>query len=272
MQTNNQNIKALINGLVSSVQKVFGKRCTAVYLMGSLARGGFSELASDIDIGLILNGELQDNDSADIDDIKKALLKNHSTVKNSVSIFWGNIASINGGVDAGRYPPFDRLDLIDHALLLAGSDIRDSLVKPGREELEIASADFALDYLASDERIEEFLKCELISNKGTVYVTKTILFPARFIYLAKTGAIAGNEASHQYYLDNFRGHDNKLVSKAYQWRLSALPQELGTVTTLLNEGLIVLYQRFIDIYAERMAAYGQHDLQSRLIKWKQRLT
>ena len=49
--------------------------------MGSLARGGFSELASDIDIGLILNGELQDNDSADIDDIKKALLKNHSTEK-----------------------------------------------------------------------------------------------------------------------------------------------------------------------------------------------
>ena len=156
--------------------------------------------------------------------------------------------------------------------MLAGSDIRDSLVKPGREELEIASADFALDYLASDERIEEFLKCELLSNKGTVYVTKTILFPARFIYLAKTGAIAGNEASHQYYLDNFSGHDSELVSKAYQWRLSALPQELGTVTTLLNEGLIVLYQRFIDIYAERMAAYGQHDLQSRLIKWKQRLT
>jgi predicted nucleotidyltransferase len=272
VKTDNQEIKSLINEISASAQETFGPRCTAVYIMGSLARGGFSEIASDIDIGVILSGDLQEIDWANIQNIKTTSVKKHTTVKNNVSIFWGNIESINGVVDAGRYPPFDRLDLIDHALLLSGVDIRNELIKPTKEELEIASADFSLGYLGSNERINEFYNCELISNKGAVYVTKTILFPARFIYLEKTGEIAGNDASHQYYVDNFSGNDAELVSNGYQWRLNSLPQELSTVTDLLNEGLIELYHKFIDIYAERMGSYGQHELQSKLIKWKQNIT
>ena len=272
MKTDNQEIKSLINEISSSAQETFGTRCTAVYIMGSLARGGFSEIASDIDIGVILSGDLQDSDFANIENIQTTSVNKHTTVKNNVSIFWGNIESINGVVDAGRYPPFDRLDLIDHALLLSGVDIRNELIKPTKEELEIASADFALGYLGSNKRINEFYNCELISNKGAVYVTKTILFPARFIYLEKTGEIAGNDASHQYYVDNFSGNDAELVSNGYQWRLNSLPQELSTVTDLLNEGLIELYHKFIDIYAERMGSYGQHELQSKLITWKQNIT
>lgn len=130
-----------------------------------------------------------------IDNIQSTSVKKHATVKNCVSIFWENIESINGIVDAGRYPPFDRLDLIDHAFLLCGDDIRSELIKPTKEELEISSADFALGYLSSTERIREFYNCELISNKVAVYVTKTIIFPARFIYLEKTGKIAGNDVS-----------------------------------------------------------------------------
>ncbi len=272
VKTDNQEIKSLINDISTSVQETFGDRCTAVYIMGSLARGGFSEIASDIDIGVIISGCIQDSDLIEIENIQSTSVKKHASVKNNVSIFWGNIESINGVVDAGRYPPFDRLDLIDHALLLSGVDIRDELIKPTKKELEIASADFALGYLGSSERINEFYNCDLISNKGTVYVTKTILFPARFIYLEKTGKIAGNDVSHQYYVDNFAGDDTELVRNGYQWRLNSLPQELGIVTDLLNDGLIGLYHKFIDIYADRMGAHEQYELQSRLIEWKQNIT
>mgnify|MGYP000225468657 CR=1 FL=1 len=271
MKTDNQDIKSLVNDISTSAQEVFGGRCIAVYIMGSIARGGFSEIASDIDIGVILSGDIESSDGVDIENIRSSLIKKHTTVKNTVSIFWGNIESINGVVDAGRYPPFDRLDLIDHALLLSGVDIRSEIVKPTKEELEIASADFALDYLGSDERIDEFHNCNLISNKGTVYVTKTILFPARFIYLAKTGKIAGNDVSHQYYVDKFAGADSELVRSGYQWRLNALPQELGMVTDLLNDGLVGLYHKFIDIYADRMGTYEQYELQSKLVEWKQKI-
>lgn len=83
--------------------------------------------------------------------------------------------------------------------------MRDQLIRPTQEELEIASAEFSIDYLGNEERISEFLNCELITKKGAVYVTKTVLFPARFLYLANTGKIAGNDVSYQYYIDNFLG-------------------------------------------------------------------
>ena len=179
--------------------------------MGSLARGGFSEAASDIDIGIILNGMPRKDDSSIIKKIQAHSKNNYPHIKNHVSIFWGSIESINGVIDAGRYPPFDRLDLIDHAELIYGTDVRHKLAKPTQKELVIASAAFAVDYLGSRERVNEFLTGALIANKGTVYVTKTILFPTRFIYLERTGEVAGNEVSHRYYLDNFIGDDAELV-------------------------------------------------------------
>jgi Nucleotidyltransferase domain len=272
VKTENQNIKSLVNDISIAAQESFGDRCTAVYIMGSLARGGFSEIASDIDIGIILSSAPQEGDSTTINAMQAAAIENHSAVKNNVSIFWGSIESINGVVDAGRYPPFDRLDLIDHALLLSGTDIREKLVKPTKKELEIASAEFSLSYLGNKERIHEFLNCELISNKGVVYCTKTILFPARFIYLEKTGKIAGNDVSYQYYIDNFSGSDADLVSSGYQWRLSSLPQDLNLVTKLLNRGLTELYRKFIDIYVARMDLYEEHELKAKLIEWRQNIT
>lgn len=272
MKTNNEEIKSLISDITESAQAALNHRCMSIYIMGSLARGGFSEVASDIDIGIILDGEPQESDLSTIEEIQTNVVENHPQIRNSVSIFWGTIESINGAVDAGRYPPFDRLDLIDHALLLSGAEVRDQLIRPTQEELEIASAEFSIDYLGSNERINEFLNCELITNKGVVYVTKTILFPARFIYLAKTGEIAGNDISYQYYINNFSGSDAELVDSGYQWRLSSLPENLDSVTQKMSEGLIKLYHNFIDIYAERMDSYGQLKLRSNLIQWKRNIT
>jgi hypothetical protein len=272
VRTSNQAIISLVKDISLTANETFGERCSAVYIMGSLARGGFSEVASDVDIGIVLGGDLKESDRFDIDHVQSTSVARHPVVINAVSIFWGSTDSINGAVDGGRYPPFDRLDLIDHALLLSGVDRRQELLTPTQEELAIDSAAFALDYLGSDESVNEFLNCEHISNQGAVHVTKTILFPARFIYLERTGEIAGNDVSHQYYVDNFSGPDAELVRHAYQWRLNSLPQDLGAVTGLLNEGLIELYHRFIDIYAERMNSYGQHALELRLREWKQKLT
>ena len=272
MKTSNQEIKSLVSDITISVQETFGSSCMSVYIMGSLARGGFSEVASDIDLGIILSGPLQEDDLSNIEEIKSSVVNKYPHINNNVSIFWGTIESINGVIDAGRYPPFDRLDLIDHALLLSGVDVRDKLIRPMQEELEIASAEFSIDYLGNKERINEFLNCKLITNKGAVYVTKTVLFPARFIYLAKTGEIAGNDVSYQYYIDNFSGSDAELVDSGYQWRLNSLPKNLDTVTQKFDKGLINLYHNFIDIYAERMDSYGRYDLKAKLFQWRKNIT
>ncbi len=272
MKTSDQDIISLVNEITVSAQKILGHQSISVYLMGSLARGGFSQMASDIDIGIILSGVLQDDTASTIEAIQSGVVKNYPQIKNNVSIFWGNIDSINGIADNGRYPPFDRLDLIDHGMLLAGVEVRDKLIRPTQEALEIASVEFAIDYLANAERNAEFLDCQRITNKGVVYVTKTILFPARFIYLAKTGKIAGNDVSYHYYIDHFSGDDAKLVESAYQWRLHSLPDNQALVTQTMDKGLTKLYHHFISIYVERMDLYGQTDLKAKLLQWKKNIT
>ncbi len=272
MQTTNQDIQSLVSHISDSAEQVFSGRSVAVYLMGSLARGGFSELASDIDLGIVVAGPLQEGDDFAIADIQVRALAEYPRVNNNVSIFWGSVESINGVVDAGRYPPFDRLDLIDHALLLAGTDIRGQLVKPSQQELEVAGAEFALDYLASEQRLQEFFDCGRIAQQGVVYVTKTILFPARFIYLVDSGLIAGNEASYLHYVEQFSGVDAALVEAGYQWRLQSLPEDLDEVTERLNQGLSALYHQFIDIYCRRMWAYGELDLEAKLLEWKKNIS
>ncbi|TFH12489.1 MAG: nucleotidyltransferase domain-containing protein [Nitrosomonadales bacterium] len=271
MKSNNSEIKSLVKDIVVSAKNTFSKNDIAVYIMGSLARGGFSEVSSDIDLGIVLNGSL-DNVGAKIKRILSTAHENYPSVKNNISVFWGSIESINGVIDAGRYPPFDRLDLIDHALLLSGKDIRKMLVRPTKKELEIASASFSLGYLGNQERIEEFHNCERIVEKGVVYVTKTILFPARFIYLEKTGKIAGNDVSYQYYLNNFSGSDAKLIEHGYFWRLKSLPEELDIVTELLKNGLVILYSNFIDIYLKSMDSYGEYALKNELTQWRNNIT
>jgi hypothetical protein len=161
---------------------------------------------------------------------------------------------------------------VDHALLLSGNDIKDKLVRPSQKELEIASAEFSIDYLGSKERIDEFHNCERIADKGAVYVTKTILFPARFIYLAKTGKIAGNDVSYKYYTDKFSGTGARLIEQGYMWRLNSLPSDLNVVKTHLEEGLVAIYSRFIDVYTDKMGSYGENELRDKLVQWKKNMT
>ena len=161
--------------------------------------------------------------------------------------------------------------MIDHALLIDGVDARQGLLRPTKKELEVAGAEFALSYLGSEQRIEEFFNCHLIAAKGGVYITKTVLFPTRFIYLERTGKIAGNDVSYQYYLDNFLGDDAELVKQAYQWRIESVPDSMDEIVELLDKGIFRLYHQFIDIYVDCMDRHGEENLASQLRQWKQKI-
>lgn len=271
IRTENEAIKALVQAVVVAAKANFKERCVAVYMMGSLARGGFSELVSDIDIGIILQQPLGPGDADRVDSSRVAALTEVAAVNNSLSIFWGSVDSINRRAEGGRYPPFDRLDLIDHALLLEGKEVRSELIRPTKQELEIAGAAFALGYLGSEQRIREFLDVSLMAGKGDVYITKTVLFPARFIYLERTGKVAGNDVSYQYYLEHFQGDDAALVELAYQWRNESVPEPLDEIITPLERGLVPLYHRFIDSYVTAMNRYGEEALADQLLAWRQEI-
>ena len=272
MQTANKTVESLVLALASSAKLALQHRCVAVYIMGSLARGGFSETASDIDVGLLLEEPLQADDKETIDDLLDKSTREYPSVKNEVSVFWGSVDSINRAGSDHRYSPFDRLDLIDHAVLIEGTDIRHKLDRPSSKELEVEGVEIALNRFANKEGSIEFNNPGLMIAKGDLYIAKTILFPARYIYVARTGKSAGHDVSSQYYTNHYKGDDADLVSLAYQLRLEPTPDSSNGSSrvrvSLLEKGLAPLYHKFIDIYIQRMNGYGEEGLASQLGNWK----
>ena len=272
METQSSEIISLVDNAKQMLCDIFQDRCIAIYIMGSLARGGFRERVSDIDMGIILAGELEKQDGDRIENIQNSVMKKHPLVSNHLSIFWGTVESLNGTASADRYPPFDRLDLIDHGRLLTGRDIREKLVRPSRKELEMASAEFALGFLGDETRIKDFRNPSRIVENGVLYITKIVLFPPRFIYLAETGLVAGNDDSVNFYTGKYTGRGAKLVGCAFDWRMNGLPDDLSKVSETLNSGLLDLYCRFIDTYIERMRAYKENELEAQLVHWKSQIS
>ena len=87
-----------------------GSSLVEVYKIGSLAHGGFSQIYSDIDVGLILGCPNPPGDMDRMITVAKALDDQYGK---KLSIFWGNPE-----YSWGRLPALDRLDLLDHGVPL----------------------------------------------------------------------------------------------------------------------------------------------------------
>ena len=189
---------------------VLGTRLLAAYALGSLAHGGFSELVSDVDLGLLLSDPLRPADGKTIQAVADAEKAKGSPLRERLSVFWGTPATLRGERDGGRFPPLDRLDLIENGRLLAGDDdTRRELPPPAARDLLVTGAQFALDYLAgisrsadlpeaglgsmqpaTDNAINQIRSPDVLLRRGVRRVTKIVLFPVRFLYTAATGGSA----------------------------------------------------------------------------------
>lgn len=170
----------------------------------------------------------------------------------------------------GRFPPLDKLDLIENGRLLFGKDIRNILSKPTKKELIISGAEFALSKLRGSEVMKEINQPKLIYNKGTRHSTKIVLFPVRLLYTAITGNIGQNENAINYYANGYNDHTTDLVINAFYWRYEKLIEKI-IVINLLEKSLIDLYMRFIDIYYEKMTKYEENTLSTSFLLWKNEL-
>jgi predicted nucleotidyltransferase len=107
---------------VEAYRGALGDRLLAAYALGSLAHGGFSELVSDVDLGLVVSDPIESGDGETIEAIADAEKGKGSPLHERLSVFWGTPATLRGERDGGRFPALDRLDLIENGRLLAGSD------------------------------------------------------------------------------------------------------------------------------------------------------
>ena len=143
---------------VAVYQRALGSRLIAAYTLGSLAHGGFSRLVSDVDLGLVLEDPLRPTDRLTIRKVARSLRAGGPALDERLSVFWGTPSTLGGHGSGGRFPPLDRLDLIDHGRLITGDDARSSMARPDQTELLVAGAEFALGYLGGARKLPDRLR------------------------------------------------------------------------------------------------------------------
>jgi hypothetical protein len=275
---------------VARYEAVLGARLLAAYALGSLAHGGFSPLVSDIDLGLVLADPVEASDPPTIGAVAEAVKAGGTPLHERLSVFWGTPETLAGRAPGGRFPPLDRLDLVENGLLLAGTDCRQALPVPDAADLLIAGAEFALDFLgpghgaaaatagglgsltpAGDAVIEEVRHPETLVKQGPRHLTKIVLFPVRFLFTAATGRVGTNHAAVDYYLANPDAVAPALVAAALHWR-TVPPDDPSAATALLERELRPLYLEYIDDHTTRLEDAGAAELARAFTTWRRRLT
>jgi hypothetical protein len=275
---------------VDAYRCAVGDRLLAAYALGSLAHGGFSEWVSDVDLGLIVGDPPQDGDAATIQAVADGEKRKGTPLHGRLSVFWGTPSTLAGERSGGRFPPLDRLDLIESGRLLAGADaVRPALPRPSTSELVVTGAEFALEQLAGisehtdesaaqlgsltsagDDAVTEIRSPESLARSGVRHVTKQVLFPVRFMYTAATGHVGTNGAAVKHYLAQPAAGSPRLVQAALAWR-SDPPGDQPAVARLLGEQLVPLYVEYIDDHIPRLESLGRPDLAETFAEWRRRL-
>jgi hypothetical protein len=168
--------------LVPHWQEALGTELLGAYLIGSVAHAGFSWRYSDLDIALVMAAELSPQAHDRLQSEAVALSADWGP---KVSIFW-----TNRHFSLGRFPPLDRIDYLDHAVVLME---RES-VRPARPTLKdiqqyLRGAPFA----NWEECARSFATAQRLEPKDRKAYLRTLLYPGRFCYSWMTGLMGSND-------------------------------------------------------------------------------
>jgi predicted nucleotidyltransferase len=202
---------------VQAAQAILGSEIEAIFVLGSLAHGGFAPLVSDVDVAIVV-GVTALGTAEQMARVQSIVVEKRSNpLSERLSVFWADWHTVRTGEGAhSRLGPVDRLDLLDSGRLLLGSDQREPSVRPSRQELVVMSADHILNKF-TDAYLDGLRDTRALLADGPRATTKAILFPVRFIYTLRTGRIGLNEDSARWYAaEGLPG--GALVLQALEWR------------------------------------------------------
>jgi len=191
-------VQEIIASCHALAEEAFGSRLRGLYLLGSLAHGGFAPAVSDLGVALFLAAPLVAHDAEQIAAVLAYCDAAHPTYARRLSLFWGTVEDFNDA-DAvqtpGRFLALDRLDLVEHGRYIAGEELCAALIPPSRAAvLEHCRQD--LPRFVRDPTRYGFLTggAELDTSDRRA-LTLLCLFPARFLYTAQTGEVVSNDAA-----------------------------------------------------------------------------
>ena len=180
-----------IESFVATIARHFegrlGPSLVDAYKLGSLAHGGFSNVYSDIDVGLLLNCPEAPARMVDLIAEAKSLDAEYGK---KLSVFWGNPE-----FTWGRLPNLDRLDMLDHGVPLLNGH-RPQFRRPTKQAIRD-------ELLRSIEkswkpRLPELnALTELVPANRKPYL-RAILYAARLIYSWDHLAMESNDRAVEY--------------------------------------------------------------------------
>jgi hypothetical protein len=188
-------------------ERELGHELIGFYLIGSLAHGGFGERYSDIDVALIAARPLQ---TGALDRVAQQAAVLSPALARKLSLFWADET-----FSAGRFPPLDRLDYLDHAAPLLERR-RVEPPRPGRAEVRA--------YLAGEpfrnwaQQVNRFSALEALQRDDYKRFLRAFLYPARLVYSWETGAMGSNDEAVKFLQGRADGLDLDLIARALEVR------------------------------------------------------
>lgn len=223
--------------LAARWQARLGEALLGVYLIGSLAHGGFSRRYSDIDVAVVSEGGLT---PADFDAMRADAVAISSELAAKLSIFW-----TDRGFSAGRFPPLDRADLLDHGVALVERE-RVTPVRPGLADIRVYLT--GKPFEAWSQGAAQFATIETLEPKSHKPYLRAHLYPARFVYSFMTGRMGSNDDAVEWLTDRAPpGLDVALIAQALNCRRAAadpgtlfaartsLPRQVAACAALISE-------------------------------------
>lgn len=185
-----------------------GGRLCGIYRIGSLAHGGFNSRYSDIDIAVIVDEPLT-TDELDLMHARARELSSALAAK--LSIFWADRS-----FRAGRFPPLDRMDYLDHAAPI----VERERIHPERPTLESIRAYLRGEPLTNwTGQVRRFMAQSVLGPDEHKPYVRCLLYPARFLYSWASGAMASNDDAVSFVRPaGIAGLDVDLIARALQFR------------------------------------------------------
>lgn len=230
---------------ISDAAALLADGLISAYLIGSLAHGGFAPAVSDVDICFVVG----DADWAGprLFELMSRSRQHPHPLRQRLSLFWTSEDALLRGRPDGRLPAVDHADLVMHGNLERGREVRSGLTPPSKEELVASTASFVADKWGDDwDWIESMNRVDLLAEQGPRPVTKTSLFPVRFLWTVVTGEFGQVVDAVDWYLswEHATAHGRALSVAALGWRESGRLD--SSVPDLLGAGLAPLWLQLLD--------------------------
>src|SRR5215475_3130321 len=199
---------AFAGRLAHDWRDALGAELLGAYLIGSLAHAGFSRRYSDVDMAIVTAAGLS---AHALDRMRSDAVALSAEWGPKVSVFW-----TDRNFSLGRFPPLDRIDYLEHAVVLTELErVRPARPTPNEIRSYLRGAPFA-NWADAARR---FAAAETLAAKDHKAYLRTLLYPARFCYSWATGRMGSNDDAVAFLRETCPpGLDVGLIARALRCR------------------------------------------------------